>query len=723
MIRVNKGKAPVEASAKCQELTDRLTRIYAELNVIYGEKKTKKQKVDLTDADYDRLAVQADPTVTKQVGTASVRRQLPTFVFGEEIVESLDTKAPPTTDSELDSLLPTWRKRYQSLLDQYVGIRKRAEVEWNSQLATKFTILGKDVREQIEKVIPGIYGRHALRAGQPFFDAAQSRRPHWFTVADLGLWRDDLGLDKQPPADLAAAWYAWYQISVDNVLRTLAKTPGLAPLTWMIADVKAGPAEQKIFAFAKVLHFERLAKKRRVDTGMTAEELASLRTSWTDQQIVFAFLSILALSEAMYPDVEPKKVMTVRPLLGFRSDTFDSAFYSGHGIKEALMTSHFGKCVFCESKVRAIAHGDVEHFRPKAGYDQGHTFNHDGYFWRAYAWENLYFSCQVCNQVYKNNDFPLLPDDTPALTLTRKTFDRDDRKERPVLIDPGFEDPRDFIRFDPRTGRAYPWDVLRAYLAKNPVGQLGAEAAVWADPNLIPDLSTVLPSGLADGVKKDAISYLAGDWTQFYRDPTGTYARGTRTIGMLGLNRPELVTRRVQQLRALRGLFLAAKDSSGDQAGAKLALAEAVAPGAEFSSLAIDALATWEAGKASFPWLLTYHAVLAAPPVYEYVEGGLEDKDIPIMYFIPKLDRASKVRELVYLNQKEAIDDDDQADGWYLHVPEDDYNLDVTVSRGKKVENLKVADLFAPGLQAWRKFKGSKVTVTGPFSTDVSGLS
>ena len=60
-------------------------------------------------------------------------------------------------------------------------------------------------------------------------------------------------------------------------------------------------------------------------------------------------------------------------------------------------------CAFCESKVRHIAHGDVEHFRPKAGYEQGHRFNRNGYFWEAYRWENLYYSCQTCNQVYKGN--------------------------------------------------------------------------------------------------------------------------------------------------------------------------------------------------------------------------------------------------------------------------------------------------------------------------------
>jgi hypothetical protein len=81
-----------------------------------------------------------------------------------------------------------------------------------------------------------------------------------------------------------------------------------------------------------------------------------------------------ALGAAMDPHVPPRPTVGYAPLIGFGPDAFDSAFCSGHGIKEALMTTHYGKCAFCESKVRAIAHGDVEHFRPKAGYEQGHAF-------------------------------------------------------------------------------------------------------------------------------------------------------------------------------------------------------------------------------------------------------------------------------------------------------------------------------------------------------------
>ncbi len=80
------------------------------------------------------------------------------------------------------------------------------------------------------------------------------------------------------------------------------------------------------------------------------------------------------------------------------------------------------KCAFCESKVSAIAYGDVEHFRPKAGYQQSHDddLQRPGYYWLAYEWSNLFFSCSICNQQGKRNVFPL------ANPRRRATCHRDD---------------------------------------------------------------------------------------------------------------------------------------------------------------------------------------------------------------------------------------------------------------------------------------------------------
>jgi hypothetical protein len=63
--------------------------------------------------------------------------------------------------------------------------------------------------------------------------------------------------------------------------------------------------------------------------------------------------------------------------------------------KEQLKRESYNKCAYCEADTTVVAHGDVEHFRPKSIY-----------WWLAYCYDNYLFSCQICNQVYKKNHFP-----------------------------------------------------------------------------------------------------------------------------------------------------------------------------------------------------------------------------------------------------------------------------------------------------------------------------
>src|SRR5206468_3497187 len=88
---------------------------------------------------------------------------------------------------------------------------------------------------------------------------------------------------------------------------------------------------------------------------------------------------------------------------------FDKTVYGHKSVKDALREAQHGKCAFCESKVDHTAHGDVEHFRPKAGYRQsvGAPLESPGYYWLAYEWSNLFFACPKCNQSHKKNLFPL----------------------------------------------------------------------------------------------------------------------------------------------------------------------------------------------------------------------------------------------------------------------------------------------------------------------------
>lgn len=69
------------------------------------------------------------------------------------------------------------------------------------------------------------------------------------------------------------------------------------------------------------------------------------------------------------------------------------------------------KCAFCEILVDDI-NSPVEHFRPKAGAkDKRKTRwykTNSHYWWMAWTWENLFFSCNRCNYAgSKGNKFPI----------------------------------------------------------------------------------------------------------------------------------------------------------------------------------------------------------------------------------------------------------------------------------------------------------------------------
>jgi len=123
---------------------------------------------------------------------------------------------------------------------------------------------------------------------------------------------------------------------------------------------------------------------------------------------------------------------------------FDREVYGEASVKEALRLAQYGKCCFCESPVGHISPGDVEHFRPKAGYRQapGGTLQRPGYYWLAYEWTNLLFCCPLCNQRHKQNLFPLLNPKRRAVS-----HHHDLALERPVFINPATEEPARYIAF------------------------------------------------------------------------------------------------------------------------------------------------------------------------------------------------------------------------------------------------------------------------------------
>lgn len=87
--------------------------------------------------------------------------------------------------------------------------------------------------------------------------------------------------------------------------------------------------------------------------------------------------------------------------------------YNNKSIKDALKKETHNKCAYCEGVVSDVSYGDIEHIYPKS-LDVEQTFN----------WNNLTYSCEICNTNKSNKD--------PNLTK---------------ILDPYKVDPKDYICF------------------------------------------------------------------------------------------------------------------------------------------------------------------------------------------------------------------------------------------------------------------------------------
>ena len=112
------------------------------------------------------------------------------------------------------------------------------------------------------------------------------------------------------------------------------------------------------------------------------------------------------------------------------------------------------KCAYCEASTASVSYGDVEHYRPKSRY-----------WWLAYCLDNLLASCTLCNQRFKRASFPcdgermaapqvarnstdarlealaseLVPDPLNSVAVAK--FEALHREEKPLLVNPYFDDP------------------------------------------------------------------------------------------------------------------------------------------------------------------------------------------------------------------------------------------------------------------------------------------
>lgn len=142
--------------------------------------------------------------------------------------------------------------------------------------------------------------------------------------------------------------------------------------------------------------------------------------------------------------------------------SFDSDFWKLS--KTQLKKESFGKCAYCEANTEVVAHGDVEHYRPKSIY-----------WWLAYTYDNYLYVCQICNQKYKSDNFPIGGILFPAPLVRRDSSDDElyqlagnisldpleidlgyslqmylghHHQEQAFLLNPYIENPTDFIAYE-----------------------------------------------------------------------------------------------------------------------------------------------------------------------------------------------------------------------------------------------------------------------------------
>ena len=119
-----------------------------------------------------------------------------------------------------------------------------------------------------------------------------------------------------------------------------------------------------------------------------------------------------------------------------------TSHWGADDVRSQLWDMQYGKCCYCERKRDKKRESDIEHFRPKAKIT-GLPDDKPGYWWLAYEWDNLFFSCRACNQEYKKNHFPVRDE------IKRACCKGDSLEaEQAYLINPETDNPDDFILYE-----------------------------------------------------------------------------------------------------------------------------------------------------------------------------------------------------------------------------------------------------------------------------------
>lgn len=405
-------------------------------------------------------------------------------------------------------------------------------------------------------------------------------------------------------------------------------------------------------------------------------------------------------------------------MIGFTSSAFNTDLYASDAIKSALIKSHAGRCAYCETLIEQSSFGDVEHFRPKAAYSTnwGAALFRPAYFQLAYEPHNLLYSCTLCNEAYKKTSFEVLGPRFPEIAIS---------DEQAVLINPYTEDPRQYIRFNPLSAYAYPFDLVLAFYAQTQGWvQQQTEQELWKDPSKIPGQNHYHDSG---GTQPE-VNHAFQAWLQTVSDPA--FKRGQATINILGLNRPSLVRARAAHLRHLRGLVWAAQGSGPDQTAALKLLQALMANDPppslltpQYISLSIDAVQTWNAQgvPGNLPWIEGYNQILNHFISFEQEADPSPSNDaLSYLLLESELSLAGQ-RRLIYISDTDRIYGNPQGRKAIFLAIDWDSEIDnvVLIKRGGSVrQQMSLRELLTESLSnrsIYRIFQKNEVWVVGNF--------
>ncbi|WP_422860654.1 AAA family ATPase [Flagellimonas sp. S174] len=111
-----------------------------------------------------------------------------------------------------------------------------------------------------------------------------------------------------------------------------------------------------------------------------------------------------------------------------------------HELKTYLHNIFYGKCGYCEIRIISPKLGTVDRYRPNNGVRDKKEYHQDLYWWLAFEWNNLVYSCKDCNQ-YKGNYFPV---------KTERVHNREDNLsiENTLLLNPYLDEPNEHFGYN-----------------------------------------------------------------------------------------------------------------------------------------------------------------------------------------------------------------------------------------------------------------------------------